>query len=147
MEEKNFLPHRDTGPPQAGDGRMLQTTTNSSMTTSYASQTTRQEHRVVPLNLPMAQPVVREFRSEICCGIVEDPRYPDQRTMMKYCAYFGEEVELFVAEVDPLQQTLYRPSLLSKKFGWSTNRVIFPTFLMKILTFSSDWNAAEEEES
>ena len=74
-------------------------------------------------NLPLAQPIMREFRSYILCGLPDPSSPTGERIRTRYSAYFREEVEVFTAEIDPTAQILYRPSLLSKKFGWSTNRV------------------------
>jgi hypothetical protein len=71
-------------------------------------------------HLPHPHPQ-RDYKSIIQCGVPVPNS--DGRLYSKFVEYFDEEVEVFVAEIDPLQHELYRPSLLSKKYGWSTNRV------------------------
>jgi hypothetical protein len=46
-----------------------------------------------------------------------------ERVYKKYIQFFKAEVEVFCAESDPEKKELFRPSALSKAYGWSTNRV------------------------
>lgn len=65
--------------------------------------------------------IPRVYDSPIDCGVVN--LRTSQRVYTLYSEHFQQEVEVFTATQDPKQQILYRPSLISKKHGWSTNRI------------------------
>ncbi len=61
------------------------------------------------------------FKSMIECGHI-DPT-TGKRQMYEQSTFFGKEVELYSAVLDPQARPLYRASSLADKFGCATNKV------------------------
>ena len=60
-------------------------------------------------------------QSVIECGELQQAT--GRRQMTAHCGFFGKEVEIYTASVDPMHRPLYRASALAEKFGYATNKV------------------------
>lgn len=61
-----------------------------------------------------------KFRSVIRCGVVD--RHGNTQSNM-HQAYFGREMDVYTAEVDPKRRPLVRASTLADKFSCATNKI------------------------
>ena len=102
--------------PTAATPPLQPLTTPSRSTTSAASATSSAPRR----KRARASPAIVAHFSSIECGKLDANNV---RFFYEMSTYFGKEMEIYTASIDPQKRILYRASVLADKFGCATNKV------------------------